>query len=82
MVSLNYERRALTEGMFIEETGVDRLQLHLAVAALNLGRYDSVTHILRFSDREADLVAKELGVTRRLRPSLDSSSPAPAPRDE
>ncbi|GEM_PF-3848667 len=80
MVSLNYERRALTEGMFIEETGVDRMQLHLAAAALNLGKYDSVTHLLRFSEREAGLVAKELGVTRKPRPPLDLS--APPPRDE
>jgi hypothetical protein len=80
MVSLNYERRALSEGLFIEETGADRMQVHLAAAALNLGRYDSVTHLLRFSEREADLLATELGVTRKPRAPLDFA--APAPRDE
>lgn len=61
-------QRTLTEGQVAEELGLDRLELYLIMAAHNLGKHDSVTHLLVFSEVEVDQIAERLGRTRRKRP--------------
>ena len=58
-------RSELTESQVAGELGIDRLELYLASAAFRLGRYDSITHLLYFSEEEADEIAAQLGLTRK-----------------
>lgn len=69
MNTQSQSRRTVSEGQLTEETGVDRLQLHLASAAHRLGQYDSVSHVLYFSEEEANQVAAVMGLRRRPRPA-------------
>lgn len=55
------ERRRISERTLIKALQVDRLELYLLMAALRVGRYDSVTHLLYFTVEEAERIAAELG---------------------
>jgi len=59
------ESRYLTESRVAEELGLDRLELYLAAAQQKIGRYDSLTHLMVFTDEEVDTLARRLGITRR-----------------
>lgn len=67
--------RGFTESRVGEELGLDRLEVYLAAVCYRLGRYDSVTHLLVFSDAEVDALARHLDLPRQARPA-----PAPVPR--
>lgn len=58
-------RRTISEGRLIEETGVERLELYLILAAHRTGRYDSISHVLYFSEEEADQIATLVGRGRK-----------------
>lgn len=66
--------RELTEGQVAEELGIERLELYLAATHGKLGHYDALTHLMMFSDAEADALAKHLGVTRRRRDSAATAA--------
>ncbi len=59
--------RWLTEHQVVEELGLDRLELYLIASAERLGRHDSISHLLVFSDEEVDVLAARLGLQRRRR---------------
>ena len=58
-------RRTISEGRLIEETGADRLELYLILASQRIGWYDSISHVLYFSEEEADQVAALVGRPRK-----------------
>lgn len=53
--------RRISEREIIRQLGIERLELYLLMAALQVGRYDSITHLLYFTVEEAERVAAELG---------------------
>ena len=53
-------RRNLTESSMANRLGVERLEVYLLAAALKLGSYDSITHLLLFSDDEASAMESHL----------------------
>lgn len=57
-------RRTLSEGLVAAALAIDRLELHLAAAALRLGQYDPLTHLMVFNAAEVDRIASELGRPR------------------
>lgn len=64
-MGLGMGTRPISEGRLIEETGIDRLELYLILAADRLGQYDSVSHLLYFTEEEADAIAAQLGIPRK-----------------
>ena len=55
----------LTEGRVAAELGLDRLELYLAAAELQAGRFDPLTHLRVFTEEEVKRLAQRLGVKRR-----------------
>lgn len=67
------ESRYLTESRVAEELGLDRLELYLAAAQEKIGRYDALTHLVVFTDKEVDTLARRLGLARRKKTARDDS---------
>lgn len=55
------DRRRISERMLINALGVEQLELYLLMATQRLGQYDSITHLLYFTEEEAARIAAELG---------------------
>ncbi len=56
------QRRALTEGVVANYLGLERLEIYLLACQLGVGQYDSVTHLLMFTDDDAARMAAEIGL--------------------
>jgi hypothetical protein len=56
---------ALTEQRVAEELGIDRIEIYLLASKHKLGHFDSVTHLLTFTEGEVEELAARLGIDRR-----------------
>jgi len=75
---------ALTERGAAEELGVERMEIYLLAAKYGAGHFDSLTHLLIFTDKEVDELAARLGIQRRKRsgPSEGDLQVIPEPGSE
>ena len=75
---------ALTERRVAEELGVERMEVYLLAAKYGAGHFDSLTHLLTFTDKEVDELAARLGIERRKRsgPSEGDLQVIPEPGSE
>ena len=55
----------VTERRAAEELGVEQMEMYLLAAKYGAGHFDSLTHLLTFTDAEVDELAARLGVVRQ-----------------
>lgn len=73
-----------TERRVCEELGINQLELYLVSSKHKLGTFDSLTHLLTFSEKEVDEIAARLGIIRRPRAEMTDAqrNSAPEPTGE
>ena len=59
------EKAALSDRQLAEELGVERMEIFLVAARFKRGHFDPLTHLLTFTEKEADELAARLGRTRK-----------------
>ena len=57
------ERRNITVSSVANRVAVERMEVYLLAVALKLGRYDSVTHLLTFTEAEVEALEAYLNQT-------------------
>ena len=55
----------LAESRVAEELGLERMEIYLLASKLKFGQFDTITHLLTFTEAEVDEMARQLGVVRR-----------------
>jgi len=74
----------LTERHVADELGLERVEVYLLASKLKLGKFDTITHLLTFTEAEVDEIARRLEVARRKRrePAESDRKSIPEPNSE
>lgn len=78
------KKKTYTERRVCDELGINQLELYLVSSKFKLGTFDSLTHLLTFTEKEVDEIAARLGIVRRRRAELTDAqrNSAPEPTGE
>ena len=71
--------KTYTERRVCDELGINQLELYLVASKHKLGTFDSLTHLLTFSEKEVEEMAARLGIVRRRRAELTDAQRTSAP---
>jgi hypothetical protein len=78
------EKPALSDRQLAEELGVEQMEIYLVAARFKRGHFDPLTHLLTFTEKEADELAARLGRARKKisRPTEGDLKAIPEPGSE